>query len=193
MLNTLANHGYLPRNGQNITAEMVYSAFNASLNFNNSILIQATEAALTMSTTGDSTTFNLADTVEHDIIEHDASLSRKDLYFGDNLDFDADVWANTTAFFTADPITLEMAAQARAARIGQAQAINPDFYFPDDLAQNQLSETALYLIILGDENGNAPASYVEALFGTSFLYYLWAETNKTMCCAIGLTIVTLIS
>ncbi|KAH8651114.1 Chloroperoxidase [Xylariales sp. PMI_506] len=166
MLNSLANHGYLPRNGLNISQDMAIAAFNESVNFYNDILLQALGAALTLSTTGYDTTFNLKDTVAHSVIEHDASLSRQDYYFGDDLTFNATVWANTTAFFkSGDVITLEEAALARAARIEQAEAINPTFYFPDALDQNSLIETSLYIAIYGDiDSGNATTSYVAALF-----------------------------
>lgn len=166
MLNALANHGFLPRNGLDISEDVILAAFNESLNVYNSILLQAIDTAMTTSTTGNSSTFNLADTVKHDVIEHDASLSRQDYYFGDNLHFNAEVWANTTAFFTSDNVTVEQAAQARAARLEQAQAINPTFNLTSDLASFQLIETCLYLVILGGtEEGNPPVSWVESLFG----------------------------
>ncbi len=33
MMNTLANHGFLPRNGREITREVVVAAMGAALNF----------------------------------------------------------------------------------------------------------------------------------------------------------------
>lgn len=37
MMNTLANHGFIPRNGRNITREVVIHAMGAALNFEQSL------------------------------------------------------------------------------------------------------------------------------------------------------------
>lgn len=37
MMNTLANHGFLPHDGKNLTEEVVVHALQAGLNFNTSL------------------------------------------------------------------------------------------------------------------------------------------------------------
>jgi hypothetical protein len=37
MMNTLANHGYLNRDGKNLTQEVVVNALSAGLNFNTTL------------------------------------------------------------------------------------------------------------------------------------------------------------
>lgn len=37
MMNTLANHGFLPRDGRNITRQNAVAGLNAGLNFNESL------------------------------------------------------------------------------------------------------------------------------------------------------------
>lgn len=167
MLNTLANHGFLPRNGKDITADRVYWAFNESLHWiHDSIFDGLVAEALSTSTTGNASTFNLADTVSHDVIEHDGSLSRNDIYFGDNLHFNASIWASVAEWFTDDVISIETAAKARSARVAAAKAANPDFAVPSAVASNSVFETALYLVTFGKKLvGNAPTCYIKALFG----------------------------
>lgn len=54
---------------------------------------------LAHSTTGNSSTFNLEDSNVHNDIEIDGSLSRKDLYFGDNVHFDHEIWDQSSSKF----------------------------------------------------------------------------------------------
>lgn len=65
MVNTLANHGYLSRDGLNISMADLVTAFNNSIN----LAPEATELvgakALLTSTTGNADTFNLDDLDEH--------------------------------------------------------------------------------------------------------------------------------
>lgn len=167
MLNTLANHGFLPRNGKNISADQVYWAFNTSLHWiHDSVFDGLVAKALSTSTTGNASTFNLADTVAHDVLEHDGSLSRNDAYFGDSLHFNPVVWSGVAAYFTSDIINITTAAKARTARVALAASVNPDFEIPSSLASNSYFETALYLVTFGKKLvGDAPTSYIKALFG----------------------------
>ena len=61
MVNTLANHGFLPRNGLNVSMEDLIVAFNASVNLASNATELVGAKALTASTTGDASTFNLDD------------------------------------------------------------------------------------------------------------------------------------
>ena len=65
MVNALANHGYLRRDGLNVSMDDLIIAFNASVN----LVTAATELvgvkALTASTTGSPLTFNLDDINQH--------------------------------------------------------------------------------------------------------------------------------
>jgi hypothetical protein len=166
MLNALANHGYLPRDGLNIDQDQILNALNESVNFIADSLVGVVQTALTTSTTGNGSTFNLADTAKHNVIEHDGSLSRNDIFFRDNLNFDPKIWATTAAHFTEDVISIETAAKARADRVAAARAVNPKFNLTAPLLQNSYFETSLYLVTLGDRvNGNPPTKWVKILFG----------------------------
>lgn len=72
------------------------------------------------STSGYTGTINLADLVQHGIIEHDASISRADTVTGDALTFNEAIWESTFALFTSSTITVAQIAAARQARIAAA-------------------------------------------------------------------------
>jgi hypothetical protein len=73
-LNTLANHGYLPRNGQNVTKAVLGPAIMSVYNLGEDAT--ATLLALVPDT------FTLDYLSTHNVIEHDASLIHNDAYFG---------------------------------------------------------------------------------------------------------------
>jgi hypothetical protein len=140
-----------------------------SINFVADILDSIIDIALSTSSTGNSSTFNLADSAVHNVCEHDGSLSRNDYYFGDDIHFNGPIWDVVKAHFTQDVITIETAAKTRADRIAAAEAVNPDFNLTDTGRQNSIFETSLYLLIFGDRvEGNATTEWVNILFGKSF-------------------------
>lgn len=174
MLNAMANHGYLPRSGKNITLQQLQDGFEEGVNFVADILTQAGTASLSLSTTGNPETFDLADTAVHNVIEHDGSLSRQDAALGDHIKFNLAIWNTVVSKFTGSTVPIATAAKARTARMAAAQAANPDFSLNDIGASGSLSETALYQIILGDRvKGNPPKSWVKCFFGKC---YLWLAT-----------------
>src|SRR4051794_20570082 len=96
-LNTMANHGWLPRSGKNIDIDAIRSAVSGAYNYAPTTFDGAFEqaAAFNLTTTGNSSTFHLADLAKHDAVEFDGSLSRNDFYFGDDLHFAPAIWATT--------------------------------------------------------------------------------------------------
>ena len=73
MLNTLANHAFLPHDGKDIKASDIESAFT-HLNINSSLADELFQFALTTNPTPNATTFSLDDLSRHNILEHDGSL-----------------------------------------------------------------------------------------------------------------------
>lgn len=74
MLNTLANHGFLPHSGQNITREETVNALYTALNVNQTLGVFLFKHAITTNPTPNATNFSLYDLRRHNILEHDASL-----------------------------------------------------------------------------------------------------------------------
>lgn len=75
MLNTLANHGYLPRDGKNIDLNRTVTALGIALNIDEEISEFLYDEAITTNPSyPNATTYSLSDLVRHNILEHDASL-----------------------------------------------------------------------------------------------------------------------
>jgi hypothetical protein len=174
MLNALANHDWLPRDGKAVTLPAVQTAFDEAMGFDQDVFITIAETALSVSTTGNASTFNLQDTAYHDAIEHDGSLSRNDIYFGDDLHFNPLIWMATAARYgiglgglsNTSAITVEVAAKARAARVEDARRVNPGFNLTETGLANSCGETSVLLTAFWDEeSGGAPKEWVRVLFG----------------------------
>ncbi|KAF5022725.1 hypothetical protein F66182_5273 [Fusarium sp. NRRL 66182] len=162
MLNALANHDYLPRNGRNISLDDLIVALTDAINLDPAATTLVGTRALT---TGNNVTFDLDDVRQHGVLEHDGSLSRNDIYFGDNYSFNKTIWGATAAHFTEPTISIQTAATARKARLQAAAAANPEFSLPPDLVQISFIETALYLSVFGNvDNGDANRKWVKVLF-----------------------------
>lgn len=74
MLNTLANHGFLPRNGRNISENQTVNALNEALNLEPDFGKFLFTAARISNPAPNATTFNLDHLNRHDLFEHDGSL-----------------------------------------------------------------------------------------------------------------------
>lgn len=159
MVNTLANHGYLPRDGLDITLPILLKGFTDAINLDTSATLLVGTKALQTSTTGDNSSFNLDDLSTHGIIEHDGSLSRADIYFGDNHSFNATIWGTVASHFTEDTIDIKTAARARADRLTAAAKANPEFNLTSDGTNFSFIESALYLSVFN--NGSLTTAVTE--------------------------------
>lgn len=74
MLNTLANHGYLPRSGKNFTLNDTIDGLSAGVNLATDFSSFLHDFALTTNTEPNATTWSLETLRTHNILEHDASL-----------------------------------------------------------------------------------------------------------------------
>ncbi|KAK3942562.1 Chloroperoxidase [Diplogelasinospora grovesii] len=165
MVNALANHGYLPRDGKSVSLAQLLTGCREGINLGADATLLVGVKALQTSSTGNPLTFHLDDLSKHGIIEHDGSLSRKDVAQGDNHTFDPEIWATVRAHFTEDKISIETAAAARKARLAAAPAANPEFHMSDADVNFSFIETCLYLRVFGEGiNGNAPTQWVRTLF-----------------------------
>lgn len=130
---------------------------------------QQGEKALTASTTGNASTFHLTDLRAHNLIEHDGSLSRRDLAEGDNWSFDADVFAETQTFWPDDLISVRHAAKALHGRQETQKEVNAAYDMPLGQYPNAIGQTAMYLGLFGDySDGNARKDWVVYFFGEFF-------------------------
>ncbi|SPQ20822.1 fc3d20d0-5662-4994-95a4-545218fe02f0 [Thermothielavioides terrestris] len=175
-LNVMANHGWLPRSGRDIDLASLQHAVVGAFNYAPNAFDGAFQAAIdfNLSTTGNPSTFHLADLAKHDAIEFDGSLSRNDYALGDNLHFDPAIWhtvAQYLGLYRTGPskadkyVTVETAARARAQRVRDAMRANPHFNASANEMFGSPGTTALYLTTLWDDKADAaPKAWIRAFF-----------------------------
>lgn len=169
MLNTLANHGFLPHSGYNISQADTVHALYTALNINQSAGELLFGKALTTNPDyPNATEFSLVDLRRHNILEHDASLSRGDYYFGNDYSFNQTIFDQTRSYWTSPRINVTQAAHARLARVHTSNATNPTFTLTSTGLKFSFGETSAYIIVLGDRvAGTVRRAWVEYLFGKS--------------------------
>ncbi|KAF9877182.1 chloroperoxidase-like protein [Colletotrichum karsti] len=167
VLNALANHGYLPRDGMNINMEQLKFAFTKALNIDEKVTVKLAEPTFPISTTGNASTVNLKDMEKHNVIEHDGSLSRADVAVTGNANkFDARVWNGVKAHFTGPTIDTKTMALARRDRVKVAMMTNPEFNLTTAQLKLSFAESAFMLgVLAGDfKNPQAPTVYMNVMF-----------------------------
>lgn len=167
-MNSLANHGILPRNGKGITIPILTTALGEGLNIAPDFSVIIGAAGLMSSSDPLGLSFDLNDLDKHEqIIEHDGSLSRQDTYFGDNHTFNETIWQTVLAYFEdAQTVNFTAAAKARYNRIMTEKNRNPSFTYNAKDVILSYGETSLYLSVLGDPvAGHPPVQWVRTLFG----------------------------
>lgn len=182
-LNALANHGYLPRDGKDLDYQMISEAAQAAYNFSPDFYKEAVDMVwkTNISTTDrPHETFHLFDLARHDRIEVDGSLTRNDIYFGDDVHFDATVFAPVAKDLGLDHthrhadefVTVETAARATQNRLELAKRVNPEFSYTEHQHLTEYGTTALYLLTLWDEENNASHKpWVKALLAEDRIAY----------------------
>ncbi|KAM0710663.1 hypothetical protein Q7P35_001401 [Cladosporium inversicolor] len=109
-LNALANQGYLPRNGRGLTIPQVEEALMTSLH-QDKTLASSIARPLRQILRPDGT-FDLFDMRRHNVIEHDASLTRLDARQGDNYTFQPAMLQAILDDASGGPVTVKTLAKS---------------------------------------------------------------------------------
>ncbi|KAJ8087932.1 hypothetical protein PM082_013483 [Marasmius tenuissimus] len=155
-MNTLANHGFLPRGGRNITVSIALKAAQDAFNVQRDVLITAAKLAVLSSPLDDQ--FALTDIVLHGNFEHDAFLSRFDEELGDPLAFSEQIY---TVLADSNPgvdyYNVTSGGQIQRIRTEQSRANNPNFRNTVKEFLFRSTESSFYLAVFGDPfTGVAP-------------------------------------
>jgi len=163
-LNTFANHGFLPRSGKYITHKDLADGLFNSVNFDANISSFLFDFAVGTNPEPNSTWFSLDHLSRHNVLEHDASLSRVDAYLGHADIFNQAAFDETLSYY-GDVLNVESGAAAIVARIKTCKATNPTYSLSSLGEAFILGETAAFISILGDaESLTAEKRFVEYLF-----------------------------
>ncbi|KAI0379379.1 Cloroperoxidase [Hypomontagnella monticulosa] len=150
MLNTLANHGFLPHNGRNITKETTIHAMGSALNFNESLASLMFQMAVIANPEPNATFFTLDQLNVHNVLEHDASLSRTDAFFGNNHVFNETIFKETKVYWTEPILDANMLANSKLARQINSKAFNPNYTFTETVENFSLGEVAAPIVAFGN-------------------------------------------
>ncbi|KAF9891018.1 hypothetical protein FE257_005275 [Aspergillus nanangensis] len=166
MLNTLANHEFLPHDGRDITKNAVIRALTSALNFNATLASLMFDMAIVANPEPNATFFTLSDHLNrHNVLEHDASLSRSDAFFGNNHIFNETIFSETRAYWTDAVLNVDMLANGKIARQISSKAFNPTYTFTAMMEQFSLGEVAAPVIAFGDsQTGLVERALVEYFF-----------------------------
>ncbi|KAL8799516.1 MAG: hypothetical protein Q9182_005825 [Xanthomendoza sp. 2 TL-2023] len=178
-LNALANHGYLPRNGRNISSQQFIRSIEDVFNFEEKITTGIVRVYQPFTTTGNNNTLNLNDLDHHNPGEFDGSLSRSDLALGDNHSFNETIWNSVAAHFHNTTISIATAAKAHKDRFAAAQAANKEFTGTADAGRGT---TALYLLVMRGQFRETKTRFVQIFFRQDRIPFNegWRRSNRTI-------------
>ena len=154
-LNTLANHGYINRNGTGISlrdiseaSEMVYGTDPAILL---DIAVGFIANGMTITQSNGSILIDLFDLYNHDRPEHDASMVRQDVFFEELGQFDETLFDEMLQYaFENGTISLDNLFQFRVDRIHHSRIHNPEF-FVSDASEGSIAVQMLLLFAFADD------------------------------------------
>jgi len=158
MLNSLANHGMLPRDGKNISADMFADALKKHLNVQWDFWWVIAETAIQAVKPGASS-IDLHDLAFHNGIQHDAALTRNDRGQGEFFTRpNMTLVKQLLAMNDGGPISYFQMARARRLREGQSEAWNANYTLPgqniNSVAANKwflaIDQAAVPLLVLSD-------------------------------------------
>ncbi|RUS21392.1 Chloroperoxidase [Endogone sp. FLAS-F59071] len=178
-INVLANHGYLPRNGSQWKAVDVIPALVDVYNIEPSLSSMLAWGAVYLVGNPLTRTFSLGDfsgweeivqgvgLSRHNRIEHDASLTRLDKYFGDNQKFNPELYQHLKDIaekLNGGDFNTEVMSVHRYNRYQDSKANNPSFTFGAPQQLFAYAEAAIALLGLGGQNGTAAAVTLDSFF-----------------------------
>lgn len=144
-LNSLANHGYLPRNGQNISHAELSHALVSVFNLDPKL------AGFLIGSQISPNPFDLDYLSTHDVTEHDVSLVHEDVYFGKmphaiNISMVADFLARADS---TGRIGAEAVGKTRKDRLATCRATNPTCAISVAQTRTALGEGAALIGVMG--------------------------------------------
>ncbi|KAK6071512.1 sterigmatocystin biosynthesis peroxidase stcC 8 [Seiridium cupressi] len=149
-MNTLANHGFLPHSGRNITRENAIFALGNGPNFDSTLAGIMWDQAIIANPEPNATSSTLDNLNRHNVLEHDASLSRSDAYFGNNHVFNQTVFDTTKTYWREEILDRLQLANSKLFCQVESRASNPNYTFTVTMEAFSLGEVAAPIIVFGD-------------------------------------------
>ncbi|TDL16361.1 Cloroperoxidase [Rickenella mellea] len=175
-LNALANHGYLPHDGRDISILQLVHAVQSVYNI--SAPLAWTLAAAGTVTCGRGLWLDLHDLARHNRIEHDASLTHADAQPGETFapdEVDSTLLTEMLHSSPNDFLTFDDLANIRVRRDGTLHA-------PLDPVHGEIArgECALILKTFGDEEDRVPKELLSQFMGDEKIPEGWEGPRETV-------------
>ncbi|KFA55206.1 hypothetical protein S40293_09701 [Stachybotrys chartarum IBT 40293] len=167
MLNTLANHGFLPHNGREITRDIFLKGVSDALHFDQESVDRLFGGALNAVPEFNSTSFGLGMLHVKNFIEHDGSTSMKDVIVETQHVFHEPTFNNFMSYIPEDAnsITIPAAANAKARHFKDMSEINPRFSIVQSQQLPVMLEMASIFLVFGQPTQKvAKRSFFEYFF-----------------------------
>ena len=149
-LNTLANHNFINHNGTSLTIPAIVTGLAAGMNMGADFSVFAGAGALLSVSNPLSGEFDLASINKHNVpIEHDASISRQDAYFGNQTTFYKPNFEEYMSHFSGDMTDVKSIGAAKYSRYNDSLARDPSFVYGAHEVLLSYGENALYTQVLG--------------------------------------------
>jgi hypothetical protein len=164
----LANHGILPHNGKQITRDMMVKALGSTFNVDPALsgtLFDQAAGALGTPAANGGKQLDLLSLRKHGVIEHDASLTRKDYGDAGNDNFtpQQSLVNQLKSFAVNGKLDFAGIAKARLLRIQQEKASDPGFVNGVKESATALGEAVVAIRLLGDGN-SLPVQWIDTWF-----------------------------
>jgi len=176
-LNSLANHGYINRDGRNLTINALAEAIQRVYNFTKPLAYFLAVAGVIRC--GNGRTVDLYHLAKHGAIEHDASLSRRDTQPPNEyapIPADPDLVDELMHVSPKDFLVLEDLAAVRVARESQALGGQLDFIH----VQVGRAESALLLQVFGSEKLEVDKDVLRTWLIDGRLPDCWKSPERTI-------------
>ncbi|PRP75985.1 hypothetical protein PROFUN_01701 [Planoprotostelium fungivorum] len=177
-LNTLANHGYLPRDGKNITKMDIITGLFQGFNVGRDIgLILANVVFKKYGTN----TVSLLDLQKHNMIEHDASMTRNDNALGDSTLVNATLLQGLfDSSSDKKVITWKDMVAYRRIRHADSKLRNPNFVWTEDQKKSASGEVTIFQLVFGEWSTGVALDVAKSIFKFEKLPLGWKPHAGTV-------------
>ncbi|CAG8714289.1 12079_t:CDS:2, partial [Gigaspora rosea] len=143
-----------PRSGENITPSQLIKALKEGLNSSSFVAYYLTYSSLHLLGKLCAKTINLDDLNQHNKVEHDCSLTRKDFYFGDNHTIDPELVDLLLEQNIDGKINYEALSKLHWIRLNNLKESNPTLIYKNPQKFASAGEVALLLNFIGGNTNN---------------------------------------
>lgn len=172
-LNTIANHGYIPPSGRDITLPQLMIAMKKTLNLGPMFSFAVSSTALAFHGHQHPVTFERCLTLSdlggrggHVFIEHDASLTRRDVDLGDNTHLDQEMYQNLLSIADGkSDITLDQLVEYRKKVEAASAKRNPHFTWSFLQRFGSYQEAIFLPVCFGNGKDSVSVATVKSIFG----------------------------